>query len=125
MRKVTSQMTVQESSPLSDDGGRDYHYSLLNYASEGNLPKVQQTVEKILASSKNGYDSVCKGDYDARTALHLACSEGRLQVVKYFIESGFFREILVKDRWNNTPLDDAIRIKNQAIVNYLNSKLKT
>ena len=51
LKKVTSQMTVQESSPLSDSGGRDYHYSLLNYASEGNLPKVQQTVEKILASS--------------------------------------------------------------------------
>lgn len=62
-----------------------------------------------------GYTNVCKGDYDDRTALHLACSEGHYQIVQFFIENGFFRDIQVKDRWNNTPLEDAIRVKNRPI----------
>ena len=71
-----------------------------------------------------GYENVCKGDYDDRTALHLACSEGHFPIVQFFIENGFFENILVKDRWNNTPLDDAIRVKKNYIVRYLNKKLR-
>jgi glutaminase len=52
---------------------------------------------------------ICKGNYDGRTALHLAASEGHLSIVQYLIESGCFIDIIPKDRWGNTPLDDAIR----------------
>lgn len=68
---------------------------------------------------------MCKGDYDARTALHLACSEGHFSIVQYFIENGYFKDILVKDRWGNTPLDDAIREKHRFIQNYLKLQLKS
>jgi len=44
--------------------------------------------------------------------------------VQYLLENGFFKEILVKDRWGNTPLDDAIRGKHKFIENYLKLKLK-
>lgn len=47
------------------------------------------------------------GDYDGRTALHLAASEGRLKAVRYLIELG--ADLSAKDRWGNTPLDDARR----------------
>ena len=70
-----------------------------------------------------GYFNVCKGDYDDRTALHIACSEGHFPIVQYFIENGFFKNILIKDRWKNTPLDDAIRVKSKFIEKYLKKKL--
>lgn len=47
-------------------------------------------------------------DYDGRTGLHLACSNGHYQIVKYLLESGLKR-INPKDRYKNTPMDDAIR----------------
>lgn len=76
-----------------------HHYNLLDFSSKGNLKKVKQTVTQIMLDKNKGYDTVCKGDYDARTALHLAASEGHLQVVEYFIEQGFFKDIMINDRW--------------------------
>lgn len=104
---------------------KDYHYSLLDFASKGNLLKVKHTIGLMMEDRVKGYDNVCKGDYDQRTALHLACSEGHFPVVQFLIENGFFRNILVKDRWNNTPLDDAIRGKHRFIENYLRLQLNT
>jgi glutaminase len=34
-----------------------------------------------------GEKNICKGDYDGRTALHLAASEGHLNIVQYLVES--------------------------------------
>lgn len=51
--------------------------------------------------------NITRGDYDKRTALHLACTEGHYQVAEYLLRKGFFEDVQVIDRWNNTPLDDA------------------
>jgi glutaminase len=55
------------------------------------------------------------GDYDGRTALHLACSEGQDKVVEYLLKNGV-TNINPTDRWGNTPLDDAIRGKFEKII---------
>lgn len=47
------------------------------------------------------------GDYDRRTALHLAAAEGHVEVVRYFMAHGVAVNPI--DRWGNTPLDDALR----------------
>ena len=47
-------------------------------------------------------------DYDQRTCLHLAASEGNLPIVRYLITEGK-ASINVADRWGGTPLADAIR----------------
>ena len=44
-------------------------------------------------------------DYDARTALHLAASEGHAEVVTFLLAHGV--QSNPTDRWGNTPLDDA------------------
>ena len=59
------------------------------------------------------------GDYDKRTALHLAAAEGRDQVVRYLIENG--ASVNPIDRWNSTPLDDAYRHEHPTIVEQLES----
>lgn len=55
----------------------------------------------------NGAD-LDQADYDGRTPLHLAASEGRIDIVKYLISFGI-KNMSPVDRWQNTPLDDAVR----------------
>ena len=50
------------------------------------------------------------GDYDRRTAIHLASSEGLLKVVEFLVDK-LGAAHSPKDRWSNTPLDDALRHK--------------
>ncbi len=48
-----------------------------------------------------------EGEYDKRTGIHLAASEGHLEAVKFFIEKN--ADINPKDRWGGTPITDAKR----------------
>ena len=51
---------------------------------------------------------VDSSDYDHRTPLHLAASEGLLPVVVFLLEDAG-AEHSPTDRWGGTPLDDAVR----------------
>jgi len=58
------------------------------------------------------------GDYDNRTALHLACSEDHLASVKFLAETCKV-DLNVQDRWGNTPLQEAQRFNRTNIVAFL------
>jgi len=64
---------------------------------------------------------VNEGDYDRRTALHLAASEGQLDVVRLLIERG--ADVSARDRWGGTPLDDARRHGHRAVEELLLARL--
>ena len=61
----------------------------------------------------NGYD------YDGRTALGLACSEGHLDIVKYLINHG--ADVNHRDARGNNALDDAVRENRKDVIEYLKS----
>eukprot|EP01080_Neovahlkampfia_damariscottae_P006082 gene6082-10090_t len=60
------------------------------------------------------------GDYDQRTSMHLACSEGHLEIVKYLIEKGV--DLYQKDRFGNDAFDCAKSSKNEQLIKFLETK---
>ena len=52
----------------------------------------------------NTFNNVNFRDYDRRTALHVAASEGHLDVVKYLVRLG--ANVNRSDRWGGSPLDE-------------------
>ena len=65
--------------------------------------------------------NLCKGDYDFRTPLHLAASNGHVNTCQYLIEHGDVKDVNPMDRWKGTPYDDAVRDNHLECVEYLKS----
>uniref|UniRef100_A0AC34GTL5 Glutaminase n=1 Tax=Panagrolaimus sp. ES5 TaxID=591445 RepID=A0AC34GTL5_9BILA len=57
-------------------------------------------------------------DYDKRTALHLAASEGHIETVKFLINIARVK-VDPRDRWNRIPMDDAISFGHPTITTLL------
>lgn len=93
-------------------GSTSQTVNLITAASEGNVEEVRTLLEF-------GSMDLNQGDYDFRTALHLAANEGHVEVVRLLCEAG--ANVNVKDRWGDRPLDDARKApKNTtAIMNIL------
>jgi len=94
--------------PCKTDGMDMYELeNLLFAAAEGDLKEVQR-------AAVGSWQNLLKADYDNRTALHLAASEGHHRVVKFIVEQiqnlpmeERIEKLTPKDRWQRTPLDDA------------------
>ncbi|XP_010777067.1 glutaminase kidney isoform, mitochondrial [Notothenia coriiceps] len=57
-------------------------------------------------------------DYDSRTALHVAAAEGHGEVVRFLLE-GCKVNPVPKDRWGNTPQDEAVHFGHHDVVTIL------
>ncbi|KAK0582599.1 hypothetical protein LWI29_027488 [Acer saccharum] len=64
----------------------------------------------------NGIDPN-KKDYDHRTPLHVASSEGLYLMAKLLLDAG--ASVFSKDRWGNTPLDEARICGNKNLIKLL------
>jgi glutaminase len=71
-----------------------------------------QEIQRLVASGAK----INGADYDGRTALHIAASEGQAASVQYILQNGGNRD--AKDRWGNTPVDDAKRSGNRGVVEF-------
>lgn len=85
---------------------------LLQASALGDLQLVQQRLQKTHVNFR---------DYDRRTALHVAASEGHLHVVRHLVEQCHAR-IQRSDRWGGSPLDDAHRQGHRHVARYLREK---
>lgn len=120
-------MCYSEGSPL-DDAHRHKHTTVIQYLREqgAKFGKTSTEINKFIEAASAGDIEEVKallefgttldmnqGDYDQRTALHLACSEGRLKMVELLVRQDGV-DVNVKDRWGNLPLDDAKRAKRNS-----------
>lgn len=85
--------------------------NLLQAAAAGDLPRVVMLLQKRP-------EQIDFRDYDRRTALHVAASEGNLEICQYLILSKKAK-INRSDRWGGSPLDDAHRHRHQEVVLFL------
>ena len=82
---------------------------LLFAAAANDITRIRQLIAKGIP--------VHAGNFDSRTALHLAAAEGNLETVKLLIN--YNHPLNVRDRWKSTPLDEAKREKRKSVINYL------
>mmetsp|Transcript_41664 Transcript_41664/g.83579 ORF Transcript_41664/g.83579 Transcript_41664/m.83579 type:complete len:610 (-) Transcript_41664:666-2495(-) len=59
-------------------------------------------------------------DYDSRTALHVAASEGHLDLVQYLLDHD--ASPTASDRWGGSPLDDAMRHRHGKVAALLRTR---
>ena len=81
-------------------------------ASQGDINEMCRLVA-------NGYD-LNAADYDGRTAIHLAASNGQTQMVKYLFEKQV--NMNPRDRWEGTPLKDAKREGHSLLYEWIKAK---
>ncbi|XP_065850069.1 potassium channel SKOR-like [Euphorbia lathyris] len=101
-----SSILVKEGAELSIDNAGSFLCSII-------LKGDSDLLKRILS---NGIDPNSK-DYDHRTPLHVAASEGLYLMAKLLIENG--ASVLSKDRWGRTPLDEARMTGNKKLMKLL------
>jgi len=95
--------------------------------------ELRVAIEPILltaASASNDYGMVEAlliagtkpnlSDLDGRTALHIAAENGHIKIAELLLNHG--APINAKDRWGCTPLRQALRHQNPALITLLRSK---
>ena len=112
-RAPASAQRVTESE-LDTDLPANVSVKLCDAASKGDVVRLKHLVVDL------GVD-VDLGDYDKRTAMHLAASEGQLDVVKCLVLELRANPSPI-DRWGGTPLDDALRSSHGPVAAFLRSQ---
>jgi hypothetical protein len=91
-------------------GGEQMCSMVLEAAQSGDLGLLRQL-------HANGVSVVSIADYDLRTAGHLACVEGNIEIVKYLKRHSVSFDLT--DRWGRTAIDDARSSGHVDIVAFL------
>jgi ankyrin repeat protein len=81
--------------------------SLLTASARGDV----QSVDALLQS---GDVSISSKDTMGRTSLHIACSDGHEELVKFLLEQK--ADPTAKDKLGNTPFNDCVRSKHDKVV---------
>ncbi|XP_029055765.1 L-asparaginase isoform X2 [Osmia bicornis bicornis] len=81
-----------------------------------NAAVVDRDVVKLEALKEYGAD-ISQGNADGRTALHIACCEGDLKIVRCLLRMG--ADVHITDRFGRTPLIDAIECDHHEVIKLL------
>lgn len=81
------------------------HMALLEHCAKGNLAAVKQ---KLADGARADF-----ADYDRRTGLHLAATEGHADVAALLVAHG--ANVDAEDRWGSTAVDDAVTNGHAAV----------
>ena len=87
----------------------DYTTNLISAAHKGDLEEIKRFLIKGV--------NINQGDYDGRTALHLAAAEGHENCVHFLLSKG--ADLNLTDRWGSKPEADAKSAGHKDIVNLL------
>jgi hypothetical protein len=82
---------------------------LCEYAAQGDLLEIKRFYRI--------HNSVEFSDYDDRTALHIAASEGHLNVAEFLVKKGV--DVNSKDKFGRTPIVDALLKNHREVIRYL------
>jgi ankyrin repeat protein len=125
------------STPLNDADNKDIEALLLSKGAKRGKKQVYQPIKlqnlrdddnrlfyaafkndlKNMAILKNSGWQVNAFDYDGRTALGIAASEGNIESVQFLVENG--ANIRHRDARGNNAFDDAIRENRQTTIDFL------
>ncbi|KAM7529811.1 hypothetical protein LguiB_033221 [Lonicera macranthoides] len=92
--KMSLRMPREES---LDDFDMQLIGNFLSFASRGDRVGLNQMLREGISPNVQ--------DYDKRTALHLAASEGHASIVELLVQ--YNADVNLEDRWQRTPLTDA------------------
>ena len=82
-------------------------HQMMNAAFHGDLQKIRSLLTRF------SWVNVNTTDESGRGALHVAASEGHAEVVKFLLSNR--ADANMKDRYANTPLNDAVRHKHDEV----------
>ena len=99
-KEVAQYLRALGATPGSASRGTNF----IKAAAEGDLDEVEMLL-------MTGEVDVNEGDYDKRTALHLAAGEGNVAIVRLLCK--YKANVNIEDRWGNRPLDDAVTGKHK------------
>ena len=102
-------------SMLYERGGK-LGYSQVEAAGEACELARTGSLERLTLMVECGLD-LNAVDYDTRSALHLAASEGNGPIVDFLLRNK--ADINAKDRWGGTPLHDAVREGHHSVARQL------
>ena len=115
-QQTTIQLLMQHRGVM---GAEAVTTTLIEAASSGSLETSPDAEQLVRIMRQSGVDPNV-GDYDGRTALHLACANGYVKTAEMLLSLS--ADVNVMDRWKSTPLADAVVGGHLAVATLLRSK---
>lgn len=120
---TTAERELHAMSLLGAEDEANRGYNVLDFINDALMPTLMCSAAStgLAADLKDMIEEsaadVSNGDYDGRTALHLAACGGHTEIVELLIAKG--ADVNTCDRFGGRPLDDAVTNSHRAVIDLL------